>query len=415
LLALGSKQSAATLPLLLIVMEYVLFGGRLLNRRFFIACGVLILLIPLYLLYQWYAGTLDDFLFDLRHATSDNMFMSRTTYFLTQIRVVVTYLRLLVLPINQNLYYDYPIYSSLASGPVLSALVLHGALFISAVLLLRMSRHNNPTNERSQRACKRLAALGIAWFYITLAIESSFIPIRDVIFEHRAYLPSAGVFMTVSALTAMWLGKRPAGARTAWALLTISSLILGGVTIARNQVWGDALALWQDNAKKSPGKGVVLISLAAEYLKRNMPEKALPLFVRGLELDMNMSFRSKTGIGASLKALDVYGSRFTTGEEYILAGGTFNSGAFDYANSAQWNGVIHNNLGLAYEYLREPEKAMHAYKTALTLHPAYDLAWYNLALLAARRNDAALASQAIGRLKRLNSNLANALESTMRH
>lgn len=415
LLAFGSKQIAVTLPLILIVMEYVLYGGRLLNRRFFIASGLLFTLIAVYLLYQWYTGTLDEFLFDLRHATSDNIYMSRTTYFLTQARVVVTYLRLLVLPINQNLYYDYPVYSSLVSVPVLCSLVLHGLLVTSAVVLLRMSRSGNAEAGGPQRACMRLAALGTAWFYITLALESSLIPIRDVIFEHRLYLPSAGFFLTVTALSALAVHNQLASARTAWALLTISGLVLGSMTIARNQVWGDSLTLWQDTAKKSPNKGIVLVGLAAEYLSRNMPEKSLPLFVRGLEIDMNLGFRSKIGIGASLKALNVYGSRFTTGEEYILSGGTFNAGAFDYARSSEWDGVIHNNLGLAYEYLMEPGKALKAYKTALILNPAYDLAWYNLALLTSSRGDKALATEAIKRLKPLNPPMAKALESSILH
>jgi tetratricopeptide (TPR) repeat protein len=180
-------------------------------------------------------------------------------------------------------------------------------------------------------------------------------------------------------------------------------------------VWGDSLALWQDNAKKSPNKGIVLVSLAAEYLKRNMPEKALPLFVRGLEIDMNLNFRPKIGIGRSLTALNIYRSRFTTGEEYIQAGGTYNSGAFDYGNSSKWNGVINNNMGLAYEYLMEPEKALTAYKTALTLNPAYDLAWYNLALLTSKRGDTVLSAEAIARLKLLNPSMAKALESALHH
>jgi len=413
-LALGSKQSAATLPVTLVVLEYVLFNGRLLNRRFFIVSGLLFMMMPLYLLYLWYVGTLGDFLFDLRHATADNIYMSRTTYFLTQTRVVVTYLRLLVFPINQNLFYDYPVYSSLLSGPVLASLALHSCLIIAAVILVRMSR-DDMTTDRSQGACLRLAALGIAWFYITLAIESSFIPIRDVIFEHRLYLPSAGFFMTVTALTALAIRSRPARARTVWALLAISCLVLGATTIARNQVWGDALTLWQDTAKKSSNKGIVLINLAGEYLKRNMPEKALPLFVRGLEIDMSLSFREKIGIGASLKSLKVYGSRFSTGEEFIKPGGIFNSGVFDYSKASEWSGVIHNNLGLAYEYLMEPGKALQAYQTALTLNPTYDLAWYNLALLASKRGDTALVAEAIERLKPLNPPLAKALESSPHH
>jgi hypothetical protein len=370
---MGSKQIALTLPLMLIVLEYALFQGRLLTRRFFIACGILLMAIPAIFLYQWQQGTLDDFLFDLRHATTDNIYTSRTTYFLTQIRVVVTYLRLLILPINQNLIYDYPLYRSLLSAPVLASLALHCSLIASAVILLRLSRKNRTSADRSRGACQCLAALGIAWFYITLATESSFIPIRDVIFEHRVYLPSAGFFMTISTITVLAVRGRQSGARLSWGLLAICCLVLGGMTISRNQIWSDSLTLWQDNARKSPNKGIVLSNLAAEYFNRNIPEKSLPLFVRAIEANPNLDFRAKTGVGASMKALGIFRSRFSTGEEYIIAGGTFNGGNLDYGNFSKWESVINNTIGLAYEYLNEPDKALHMYIASVTANPAYDL------------------------------------------
>jgi hypothetical protein len=38
----------------------------------------------------------------------------------------------------------------------------------------------------------RLISFAIIWFFVTLSVESSIIPIRDVIYEHRVYLPSVG-------------------------------------------------------------------------------------------------------------------------------------------------------------------------------------------------------------------------------
>jgi hypothetical protein len=35
----------------------------------------------------------------------------------------------------------------------------------------------------------------VAWFYIGLSPVQSFVPIIDVIFEHRAYMPSIGFFI----------------------------------------------------------------------------------------------------------------------------------------------------------------------------------------------------------------------------
>lgn len=415
LLSFGSKQIAATIPLMLIVLEVMLFRGRLLNRRFFIACTALFMLIPATLLYEWQAGQLDDFLYDLRHATADNLFISRTVYFLTQTRVVVTYLRLLFLPINQNLFYDYPIYSSFFSLSVLASIALHSFLIIVAIVFFRLSRNNLSSINWSRGVSQRLAALGIVWFYIALTVESSLIPIRDVIFEHRVYLPSVGFFITITAILAGMIGTQQTGKRTLWALLAISCLTLSGMTIARNHIWGDSLTIWEDTAKKSPNKGIVLANLAAEYLDRNRPDKSLPLFVRAIEANPNLDFRAKTGVGASMKALKMNESRFTTGDEYILPGGTLNGGYLDYGSYSKWESVISNNMGLAFEYLNAPEKALHAYKTSVTMNPAYDLAWYNMALLTARWGFKAQTAEAINRLKILNPAMAKVLESTVPH
>lgn len=415
LLALGSKQISATLPLMLILLEYILFQGRLLNRRFFIVCGVVLISIPAVLLYEWHQGTLDDFLFDLRHATSDNIYTSRMDYFLTQTRVVVTYMRLLVLPINQNLIYEYPIYRSFFSTPVLASCALHSTLIVFAVVLFRMSRRNHSPTDRTRALCQQLAALGIAWFYITLSIESSFIPIRDVIFEHRVYLPSVGFFLMITSLTALAVHDQRGRAKAAWMLLVVCCLILSGMTISRNHVWRDSLTLWQDNALKSPNKGIVLSNLAAEYLSRNIPEKALPLFVRATEVNPNVDFRTKTGIGSSMRAMGIYPSRFTTGEEYILPGGIYNAGELNFGKYSQWEGVINNATGLAYEYLNEPAKARRMYEASVTMNPDYDLGWYNLAILSAKEGKKQAVIEAIRHLKTLNPAMANAVESTMLH
>jgi tetratricopeptide (TPR) repeat protein len=80
---------------------------------------------------------------------------------------------------------------------------------------------------------------------------------------------------------------------------------------------------------------------------------------------------------------------------------------------SKWNSVTNNNMGLAYEYLNEPDKAMKAYRVAVTANPEYDLAWYNLALLAARLGNRKLVDEAIEHLQVLNPPRAMAIKSVM--
>ena len=411
LLAIGSKQIAVTLPLMLFCLEIFLFRGRLINRRFYMTLGGVAVIVLAIVLFKWHGSSLDDFLFDLRHATAENLYASRTTYFLTQTRVVATYLGLLCLPIGQSLVHDSPVYKSIFAVPVIASLALHFFLMATAAILFRMSGRNLLTGELLRGVFQRLASLGIIWFYVAMAIESSIFPIIDMIFEHRIYLPSVGFFMTMASFAALVFQERRNGVKELSIMLAVVCIILGGMTIARNRVWNDALTLWQDAASKAPNKWLAQANLANQYLSRNMPLKALPLFIRAIELNPGLFHLTKVNIGETLKALNIFESRFTTGMEYISPGGPFGSGTLDYRNIAKWEGVISNNLGLSYEFLQQPEKAMNSYKLAVTINPEYDLAWYNMALLASRLGDTSLADEATGKLRVINPALAGHLPS----
>jgi len=118
-------------------------------------------------------------------ATQETVAISRTDYLFTQFNVIVTYIRLLFFPVNQNLDYDYPISHTLFEFSTLFSLLFLISIVIFGVWMFKKSR---------------LLSFGIFWFFITLSVESSIIPIRDVIFEHRVYLPSVGfvIFLTTA-------------------------------------------------------------------------------------------------------------------------------------------------------------------------------------------------------------------------
>jgi tetratricopeptide (TPR) repeat protein len=196
-------------------------------------------------------------------------------------------------------------------------------------------------------------------------------------------------------------------------LLAVACLVLGGLTIARNRVWSDTLALWQDTVAKAPNKDLALANLAGEYMALDMPDKALPLFVRALELNPDFQVRTKVFLGMTLQRLNVEGSRFTSGEELIRPGGPLGKGAVDSKDLVRLERVLRNNLGLAYELLGEAGKAGGAYRAALRADPAYDLAWYNLGMLSIRTGNKGQALTALQQLRRLNPSLAESLATGM--
>ena len=115
------------------------------------------------------------------------------------------YITLLLVPINQNLDYDFPISKGLFEIPLVKeGTILNYPIppaFVSLVILLAIigfavylfTRHAEHITRRS-----RSIAFFILWFFIILSPTSSFVPIIDVIFEHRLYLASAGFFFLFS-------------------------------------------------------------------------------------------------------------------------------------------------------------------------------------------------------------------------
>ena len=111
------------------------------------------------------------------------------------------------------------------------------------------------------------------FYYLAHIVESSFIPIRDVLFEHRTYLPNAGLclvtgWLTISVLPSLFGWLKPA----AVALPMVA--ILSVMTWQRNQVWADPIALWRDNATKTPNKYRVLDTLARKLLEAGRNQEA---------------------------------------------------------------------------------------------------------------------------------------------
>lgn len=151
--------------------------------------------------------------------------LSPKQYLMTELNVLTYYMALLAVPIHQNIDYDFPISKSLFGSPELRegtrliypipppivSLIIIAAVLVSAFFLLWRDRRASAAEKEdtletavSERARGRIASYFILWFFITLSPTSSFIPIIDVIFEHRLYLASLGFFV-ITVLFVDWL------------------------------------------------------------------------------------------------------------------------------------------------------------------------------------------------------------------
>jgi hypothetical protein len=126
-------------------------------------------------------------------------------YLLTELAVIVWYLRLFVLPTPLTFDYGWPFVDSAWRADVLLPLVV----LLAIVALAVASYRRYP-----------LATFCIGWVFITLAPTSSIVPLRDAAFEHRMYLPIIGLAWLIvvggydlSARLAAWLGQPVAAVR----------------------------------------------------------------------------------------------------------------------------------------------------------------------------------------------------------
>ncbi|MFH0983379.1 MAG: tetratricopeptide repeat protein [Planctomycetota bacterium] len=165
-------------------------------------------------------------------------------YLLTQPGVILHYLRLSLWPAGLCLDYGWPVARTLEA--IVPPALLVGALFAGTLWALWR---------------KPWVGLVGAWFFLILAPTSSFIPIRDPLFEHRMYLSLAAVVVLVvfggHALLARICDRRgwraPVRQGVAIGLVVAAAVTLGLTTVHRNRAYHSVPAMWSDVVAKRPG------------------------------------------------------------------------------------------------------------------------------------------------------------------
>lgn len=275
LLGWGSKPIVSTFPAALVLCWLAFPAADEKSRLASHAVGRLLASLPFWVLT---AALVSLLLTGLRGSVEvgfDLPVMSAGRYFLTQPRVILTYLRLLFWPRGQNVDWEFPPSESLFELRTATAFVAVGAILGCAAWLWWWSARRARAVEL--RALARLAAFGVLWFFLLLAPTSSIVPILDVMAEHRVYLPSLGILLPVAAGGVLLLRKVAPGPRGAFlggAAAAVVCAVLGIALDRRNVVWESAIALWSDAVAHSPGKARPHMNLGYALVQTD-PERAL--------------------------------------------------------------------------------------------------------------------------------------------
>ena len=353
-LAMKSKESAFTLPLLVLAYDVYLSGADARGRLGrILPIALTSLLIPLGMIDWNRAFSVSD----LVASTTGAPQYSRLDYFLTQPGVVLDYMRLLVLPIGQNIFHAVELKTSSAQA----ALPL---LLIAAMLFWAIMQRSSQVMER------RLIGFGILWFMIALSVESSVIPIPMLMNEYRVYLPSAGLIPAM-VLAIYTIGARFNASRwSAIAPLLLMALVLAFsvATVKRNTVWQSREALWQDAALKSPGIREVRNNYGIALREAGRSADAAKQFIAAVEISPSYS-EAWNNLGLAM--LDVRRPEEAAG--YFAR--AINADIRSYR--------AYNNMGNALRAMSRDEEAMVAYRRAIELRPDFGEALSNLGTMLA--------------------------------
>ncbi len=379
-LAMLTKENAFTLPLAIVLFE-IFFLRTKKNSIYFKDYRVIILLVAFLSAIIIIPLTSSLSIFKpIRPSYWGNAYtITSLNYLFTQFSVIVKYIQLLFLPINQNVDYDFPVSNNFFEIRTLLCFLVLLSLIILAIFLFKKYR---------------IISFGILWFFLTLSIESSFIPISDVIFEHRTYLPSFGFFLILSSAVFVLPGKKYQN--IAIIVLVIITGANSVLTYARNKVWKNEITLWSDVISKTPNKTRPLYNLGVAYGNLGQWDKAITDYTKAIEIDPKFkSAYSNRGIAyGNLRQLDKAiadcSKAIEIDPEFTDA---YSNRGVSYGNFGQWDkaisdyskaieidpkyAVAYANRGVAYFNLGQLDKAIADCSKAIEIDPKYAKAYYN--------------------------------------
>lgn len=258
-LAVLSKENGALLPVLILAVEFFVFGFQQrpeLKRTFSwflgicialpLLAGVLILLAGMdSLVLNGYAGRTFSF----------------TQRLLTESRVLTMHLTQMLWPDISSMpffYENYPVSKSLLHPleTILSILFILG-LIISAWIL---------------RVRQPLFALGIFFYFAAMSMESSIFPL-ELVFEHRNYLGLIGIAIALYSLVYHGIGKT--GFRVTIYVATV--MVLSTATIARASIWSSKTDFYNYVYKQNPTSPRINAVLAEELTRQKKHGLAIQL------------------------------------------------------------------------------------------------------------------------------------------
>lgn len=324
-------------------------------------------------------------------------------HILTGFRVVSRYLMIIALPIPSLFVFDWWGYP-LSEGLLSPLSTLFAMAFVFSLLALSLIlRRKAP-----------FLSFGILWYLIAISLESFVALGTDIYFEHRNYLPAAGLFIGIVSETVLRGIMSPSRGRL-WALTLIIAIPLGGFTFKRNHVFDDSITLWSDTIGKAPENLRAKVALGNAYLGRSDLQRAAEEYERAIKegikfrrakffadaaygLGMIYLFRSEPDKAGELiklieKEVEGYDNLRILKAYHLVKTGSPAAGISILKEGMGGQDgfsrtVIYIIMGDAYREMMNLKEAEQSYKNALIIDPKSSSAYYGLAQVRLLQRDA---------------------------
>ncbi|MBN2397142.1 MAG: tetratricopeptide repeat protein [Deltaproteobacteria bacterium] len=287
LLSFASKENAAMLPVSIWLYDLILIQGvtrESIKKNAKVLIPVLLTVLAIGLLYTDLSNIFDGY---------RNRPFTLTERLLTEPRVIIWYITLLLYPVSPRLTLIHdiePSRSLLTPWDTLPAIALIGACITLAVYGARK---------------RPLIAFCVLFFLLNHVIESSFLPL-ELIYEHRNYIPSMCLFVPVAVFIIRVLGYfsyRKVLQLTVAAAVAVLLWAQGHTVFIRNAIFESPLLLWSDNVEKAPALSRPYNNLGAAYWDLGRHEEAYEAYSKALEIDRQTNLLNR---GVNLYNLGVY-------------------------------------------------------------------------------------------------------------
>ena len=268
-LGMGTKEVMMTVPVVVLLYDRTFMGGNFkqaFRKRW-----------PLYLglTATWIIVAMLLIQGPHRRFVAFSTDVTAWDYALTQTMVIIHYILLSLWPAKLCFDYSWPVVQQWTEA--LPSILL---IFIMVALTIYGFLRN-----------RTWSFLGI-WFFSILSVTSSFVPLLNLAFEHRMYLPVLSVILTIVTgvylLLSKLINRLKMHSSYAYTTVIFIGIVVGGLmswrSIVRNRDYRSEIDIWRTVVKQRPNNFRAHVYMGSTLRKNGDLDTAIEHYRRAIEI-----------------------------------------------------------------------------------------------------------------------------------